>query len=217
MSETKLLQDEYIINHQHFKRQLITYIKQRNYAIMFAIFCVVLSFAIVYKSLIIANEGKKIEKIVFKEDGTGGLTYMGIVNNGIQINTKKYIANQLQEYVVAMNSVPISHDMREYNISKVQFMTDVIYWNSLQKNIKDNYLANNGKLVSIKITTVAEISKNIWAIDWTQYVDDANTGSFKSIITFNQVINKNNDTLAMAYNPLDLAITHIENNSRVNL
>ena len=64
---------------------------------------------------------------------------------------------------------------------------------------------------------MAEISKNIWAIDWTQYVDDANTGSFKSIITFNQVINKNNDTLAMAYNPLDLAITHIENNSRVNL
>lgn len=214
-NEFELLQNEYIVNQKQVKGQLAIFARQRNYGIIFGISCLVLSIGIVFKSLSIAGEAKKIDKVVFKEDGTGGLTYIGMVNNTMQVNLKKYINNQLQEYVTALYSVPTDRDLRQHYVSKVQLMTNVNYYPIIQAIFKEEYTKNVSDVITIKINAIGEVSKGVWEIDWTQYKNSNNSGSWKSLITFNQVQDANDDVQIMQFNPLSIAVTNVNTSPRL--
>lgn len=213
--EFDLIQNEYFVNQNQIRSQIEVFIRQRNLAIIFSILCLFISTGIVTKSLFIAGEAKKIDKVVFKEDGSGGITYLGVVNNGIQINFKKYILNQLSEYVTALNTVPKTDDMKQYNVYKVQYMTEVKYYPMLQSYLRDLYTKNVNNEVSIKITSVGEVTKGVWELDWTQYINGTVSGNWKTMITFKQLDNNDDNTLIMQYNPLDIAVTNVENSQRL--
>ena len=219
-SEFDLLQNEYIVNQKQVKSQLAIFARQRNLACVFGILCLFISIGILIGAMVIAHEAKKIDKVVFKEDGTGGLTYLGNVNNSIALDPKRFINSQLDEYITALYSVPPEHELRQYYTNKVISMTDVNYYSQQIKAIfQDAYVKHSSDTITIKISSIGEVAKGVWEIDWTQFNNNNKSGDYKTNVTFNQVTELNNDNLndaqMMQLNPLNIAITNVNTFQRV--
>lgn len=215
INEIDLVNNEYYITQNQVRSQFQILIKQRNMAIYFAIFIMILSFVICFKALLISQEAKKVDKIVFKEDGIGGITYVGIVNNTLKVNENKYLANQLVEYLYALYSVPLDDDTKKRNVAKVQMMTDVNYYNNIKQIMKDLYI--KGENVSVKLSLVTKISNNLYSIDWDKFINNVNVGSYKTLIAFKQIQVQDETQQILQYNPLDIIITNIQTDQRIKI
>ena len=215
-SEFELLQNEYIVNQGQVKSLIGKYIKQRNFAFIVMLVVIIVSGIIVYSSLQIAGEAKKVDKVVFKEDGSGGLTYLGLSNSKLEIDKKMYISNQIVEYVAALYSIPSDKDKREFNVAKVQWMTDIQYFAKYpQPLLIEAYTKNGTQLIVVATSLSGEVSKDVWEVDWTKTIDGVKIGNFRTLITYKQT-DKLSGSQAYLYNPLGIIVTSIDTQQRFN-
>lgn len=215
-SEFDLLQNEYIVNQGQVKSLIGKYIKQRNFAFIVMLVVIIASGIIVYSSLQIAGEAKKVDKVVFKEDGSGGLTYLGLSNAKLEVDKKMYISNQIVEYVSALYSIPSDKDKREFNVTKVQWMTDIQYFAKYpQPLLIEAYTKNGTQLIVVATSLSGEVSNGVWEVDWTKTIDGVKIGDFRTLITYKQT-NKLSGSQAYLYNPLGIIVTSIDTQQRFN-
>ena len=215
-SEFDLLQNEYIVNQGQVKSLIGKYIKQRNFAFIVMFVVIIASIGITMIALQVAGEAKKVDKVVFKEDGTGGLTYLGLPDSKLKVGNQLYISNQMVEYVTALYSIPTDRNQRQYNILKVQWMTNVQYFNQYpQPLLIEAYNKHGAQLIIASSTLSGENTTGVWEVDWTKTVDGAKVGDFRTLITFKQTDNINGSP-AYLYNPLGIVVTGIATQQRFN-
>lgn len=209
-----LLQDEYMINQAQVKTIIGRYINQRNFAIGFAVISLIIASVLMFYSLQIAKQTKVVDKIVFKEDGSGGLTMIGAVNDHLQVKSKVYIGNQLSEYLVGMYSIPTDLNQKKYNVAKVKMMTSADYFsNTLQTKLHDMYKTSGNQVVEVYPNTISEIYKNVWQITWTKLVNNTKVGDFQTNITFVQT-DIGDSTELIKLNPLGILVTNVSTQER---
>lgn len=215
--EFDLIQNEYYLNQKQIKSQISMYLQQRNMAMIFAITCILISIALCFYGMTIAHEAKKVEKIVFKEDGTGGLTIVGFANSNNNFNEKKYIPSQLVDYINALYSIPIDIQQRKYNISKVQLMTENNYFHhNLKMFLVNNYKENGTQSVSVRVNLISEIGSNIWQVDWQKLINNQPEAYYKTTISISINNIDNINSLVLLYNPLGILINNVNTVSRVS-
>lgn len=216
-SEFDLVKNTYFANQEHYQSLVGSYIVARNYWRLIAIIALTIALIAVGGVIYFGTKSKETKTVVFKEDGMGGLTFVGIPNTPLKINSKALIANKLTEYVTALYSVPLDKSQKQYNISLLVSMTGENYFNSkVVPIIKDNYLKYASKSVSVHIETVALNSQNVWEIEFSQNSDNKELGVYKTFLTFKQNLNLDSVEL-MKNNPLGIYITNIENVDRFKI
>jgi type IV secretory pathway component VirB8 len=209
--EFDLLQNEFLVNQEYVKNQIRSVQKQRNFALFFAAFVMLLSMVVVIISVNAASEAKHVDKVVFKEDGSGGLTYIGMATSKLDVKQTNYIRNQLLEYVNALYSIPTDQNQRQYNAYKVQFMTSVDYYSKYpQIVLKDNYINHGTELVG-------QVSPGVWEVDWSKFVNQAKVHDYKTMITFKQTDISTGGTEIDRFNPLGIVVTNIDTQERVSV
>lgn len=209
-----LLQNEFIVNQRQVKTQIQKYKVISIIAVICTFLFMILSVIIVYEAIQITGAAKKVDKLVFKEDGSGGLTFMGMASNQLDIKNTHYIDAQMIEYVKALYSIPTDKDARQYNAYKVQYMTTTDYYAKYPQTIlAENYTKNSENLVTVKVTTVGQVH-GVWEVDWIKSKNNESGVIYKSLITFKQVDTGNNVEINY-YNPLGIAITNIETIARI--
>ena len=70
MNELEQINNTYIINQGQVKSQIGMYIRQRNLAIAIAIAICVLSFVGFIMAMKISGEAKRVDKVVYRENGS---------------------------------------------------------------------------------------------------------------------------------------------------
>ncbi len=146
---------------------------------------------------------------IFKEDGSGGLTAMGIANQRMQVNSQM-VANQLGSFIVALREVPTSVEIKKRYVTRVQMMSShALFHNVLTKMLKDSYLKAGNTEVIVTFKSIMPLSKNTWEIDWTEAnTNGTSLGNFKAMITV-ELSKEFKNSSALIFNPLGLVITDI--------
>ena len=217
MSEREIIENEYIINQGQVRSREGTILRQRNF---FAVGFLIEAVAIVglaFLATTIADEKKQVDKLVYKEDGSGGLTYVGMVNDKLKIESSIYAANQLMEYLTALYSIPQDNTTRQMNVARAQLMTASDYWVQYpQPYLRDNYANKGGDIVTVNVTAVSHPAPNQYVYDWTKYINSKPVDDEKTTITYVQVEDGSSiDILRQRYNPLNIAVTNVETIQRV--
>lgn len=149
---------------------------------------------------------------IFKEDGSGGLTAMGIANQEMHVN-QQMIANQIALFVIALREVPTSVDIKKRYVTRVQMMSSTpLFHNVLAKMLKDSYMKAGNNEVVITIKSIIPIAKNTWELNWTESgSNDANLGEYKATISI-ELSKEFKNSSSLIYNPIGLVITDININ-----
>ncbi len=152
---------------------------------------------------------------IFKEDGSGGLTAMGIANQRMQVNNQM-VANQLGSFIVALREVPASVEIKKRYVTRVQMMSShALFHNVLTKMLKDSYLKTGNTEVLVTFKSIMPLSKNTWEIDWTEAnTNGTSLGNFKAMITV-ELSKEFKNSSALIFNPLGLVITDITINQGI--
>lgn len=215
--EFDLLESNYYVPRSQVLREHENIKKQRNWCLIFAGLVLASSSINTYFALETSREAKKIQTIVYKDDGKGSLTILKAIQSDANIEVgqaekNSYIRNQLREYVAALYSVPNDKDMRQENVYKVMNMTNKTYYEQIPKKIFQGSFAQdaNSGVISIVVKTPVPVGENgkVWQVDWTKKQNGEEIGKFKSWITFKQI--KIDNVVVGSYNPLGLVITNID-------
>lgn len=149
---------------------------------------------------------------IFKEDGSGGLTAMGIANEEMHVD-KQMVANQIGSFLIGLREVPTSIEIKKRYVTRVQMMsTQILFHNVLAKMLKDSYIkAGNGEVI-ITLKSIIPLSKNTWELSWVETgANDTNLGEYKATISVELSKDFKNSS-ALIYNPLGLVVTDININ-----
>ncbi len=149
-----------------------------------------------------------IVPFLFKEDGSGGITALGLANQEMQVN-QPMIASQVRSFVIALEQVPASKDLKAENVAKVMNMTTE---NSFATNfapmLRDRYKTVGAGEVLVQIKNVLPIQKNSWTVDWVETQGGQKIGTFKGTLTIEKLKpDYKQTTEQMLYNPLRLIVT----------
>ncbi len=149
-----------------------------------------------------------IVPFIFKEDGSGGVTALGLANQEMEVN-KKMIAAQVQNFVIAMEQVPSSKDLRAQNVKVVSNMTTSNnFVNNFAPMLRDKYKDVGDGEVVVSINNILPIQKNSWIIDWSETRNGAPNGTFRGNLTLDTLpLDYKQSTEQMLYNPLHLVVT----------
>lgn len=149
---------------------------------------------------------------IFKEDGSGGLTAMGIADQEMHVN-QQMIANQIASFMVGLREVPTSVDIKKRYVTRVQMMSSQpLFHNVLAKMLKDSYLKAGNNEVFITIKSIIPLSKNTWELNWAEKgSNDTNLGEYKATLSI-QLSKEFKNSSSLIYNPLGLVVTDININ-----
>lgn len=159
-----------------------------------------------------------IKPFIFKEDGSGGLTALGLADKPFKANNVM-VAAEVRDFVIAMEQVPSSKDLRAENVKKVLNMTtDIAFTNKFAPMLKDKYKTVGTGEVIVRITNVLPIQKNSWSIDWVETQNGQKTATFKGTLTLDTLKpDYKQTTEQMFYNPLRLVVTDFTFNENVTV
>lgn len=157
-----------------------------------------------------------IVPFVFKEDGSGGITALGLANQELQIN-RQMIAAQVRNFVMALEQVPSSKDLRAENVAKVMNMTtEKSFLTTFAPILRERYKEVGTGEVLIQIKNVLPIQKNSWAVDWVEIKNGHQTNTFKGTLTIEYLKpDYKQNTDQMLYNPLRLIVTDFIANQNI--
>lgn len=212
--EFDLLESNYLVTREQVKREHADYKKQRN--IMFGVLAIVmlLSCFNTYFALETSREAKRIQTVVYQDDGSGGITVMRSLQASANLKIDKekltsYTRNQLSEYLRALYSVPNSKEMRQENVYKVLYMTQKLYYDQVPRQVfKGSFNPDAKGVTTIEIRTASLVNSNVWQLNWTKKLNGDEIGKFKTWVTFKQ---EDIENLVIAnYNPLGIVVTNID-------
>lgn len=162
--------------------------------------------------IIYAAQLPDVVPFLFKENGAGGITALGIPNTAYRPDNK-IIANQLAEYVSALRQVPLADELRRRNVHRVKMMTDNNLFNSqVAQMMREEYadIGSGEQLIDIK--TIMPVAKNVWQIDWIEIKNGITTGRYKATVNYVQNPQKFKDPEEMLWNPVGILIKDINVN-----
>lgn len=159
-----------------------------------------------------------IVPFLFKEDGTGGITALGLANQEMQVN-QQMIASQVRDFVVDLEQVPASTELRAQNVKKIVNMTTQnAFANTFAPMIKQKYQDVGTGEVLVQIKNIIPIQNNSWTIDWIELENGKQTGSFRGSMTIERLKpDYKQSTEQMLYNPLKLIVTDFNFNQNVGV
>ncbi len=157
-----------------------------------------------------------IKPFIFKEDGSGGITALGIASQELK-PTQPMIAASVRGFVIALEQVPASKELRAQNVSRVLNMTtDIGFTNLFAPMLKEKYKAVGTGEVIVQVTNVLPIQKNSWQIDWTETQKGVAPRSFKGSLTLDRLKpDYKQTTEQIFYNPLRLIVTDFTFNENI--
>ncbi len=149
---------------------------------------------------------------IFKEDGSGGLTAMGIASQEMHIN-KQMVANQISAFLIGLREVPISLEIKRRYVTRVQMMsTPELFHNVLAKMLKESYLKAGNSEVTITLKSIMPIAKDTWEVSWTETGTNGNNlGEYKATLSI-ELSKEFKNSSALIYNPIGLVVTDININ-----
>lgn len=149
---------------------------------------------------------------IFKEDGSGGLTAMGIADQEMHIN-QKMIANQIASFIIGLREVPTSVDIKKRYVTRVQMMsTQPLFHNVLAKMLKESYTKAGNNEIFVTIKSIIPLSKNTWELNWTETgTNDSKLGEYKATLSI-ELSKEFKNSSSLIYNPIGLVITDININ-----
>lgn len=149
---------------------------------------------------------------IFKEDGSGGLTAMGIVNQEMHVN-QQMVANQIASFIIGLREVPTSVEIKKRYVTRVQMMsTQALFHNVLAKMLKDSYMNAGNNEVLITIKSIIPLSKNTWELSWVENnTNNNNLGEYKATISI-ELSKEFKNSSSLIYNPIGLVVTDININ-----
>lgn len=161
-----------------------------------------------------AKQAKRVDVVVFRDDGNGGITVIRSLQSDTKLRVDKdiienYTKNQLGEYVQALYSAPNSKEMKQENAYKVFYMTQKNYYDVVPRKIfQSNFAPDSTSIITVKVDNGTRISPDVWQIDWTKKLNGDEIGKFKTWITYKQ--EKITDVVVGGYNPLGIVVTNID-------
>lgn len=206
--EFDVLQDDYYIPKQMIEREHNKFKKQRD--IMFITMCttIAVSFGLCFYALQTSRESKTIKTVAFATDGKGGLLALKNISDPHEIDPQKYMRSQMQSYVIALYSIPYSKEMRQENANRVIASTQQNYYQNVEKHIFQTNYTDDAQITDVKVTSLAEVNKNVWQVNWDKKVDGNVIGKYKTWITYR--IEALDDVEIASYNPSGMVVTNVE-------
>lgn len=149
---------------------------------------------------------------LFKEDGSGGVTALGIPNTELKVDNR-VIANQLAFFVEMLRQVPNSDEIRRRYVRHVKMMSSsTLFHNTLAPMLKEEYANIAQGSLHIVVTTVLPIAKDTWQIDWIEYKNGIQSGKFKATINYARTPMQLKDPTELIWNPLGIVVKDININ-----
>lgn len=208
--EFEILQNTFIANQNQYRDIISKYIKERRNAYIVAIVMFFLALVAVIVAVTTAKE-VKVQAMIFDKDGQ----YIGVPNIKTQINDRAIIMNQLAEYITFLYSVAGDLNTKKYNITKVVAMTDSKYFSSsVLPVIRDNLTKYQDTQVVVKVNSIIPLGDNRWTIEFSTYIGDHLTNSYKTILSYKQDLNLDNPS-KMINNPLGIYVTSLETQEKI--
>ncbi len=212
--ELDILESDYYVPKSQILKEHANWKKITLITIGVSIVIVFASLLLAFLGLDGAMQSKRVDVVVFRDDGKGGVTVVRSLQGDAKLNVDKdiveqYIKNQLGEYVKSLYSVPNSKEMRQENVYKVLYMTQKNYYDIVPRPIfKSGFAQDQTSIINVHIDNGTRISPDVWQIDWTKQLNSDEIGKFKTWITYKQ--EKINDTTVGSYNPLGIVVTNID-------
>lgn len=202
----------YFDNKKDFNDRVAIYKANASMWRVFGLISLLICGACIGGLIYIANQPKTVP-FLFKEDGSGGITALGIPNTVMRVDNK-LIANQLATFIIALRQVPVDLELRKQYVRRVKMMTtSELFNNQLVAMFKSEYKnINSDNSIKVSINTIEPIAKNTWQIDWTQSVNSIATGKYSAIVTYERDATITDPTL-MIFNPLGIIIKDININT----
>jgi type IV secretory pathway TrbF-like protein len=198
-------QNTFIANQNQYRSIVAKYIKERNNAYVIAIVMFIVTMIAIASTVYLATQSR-VQAVIFNQDGQ----FIGIPNIKTKINDKAMITNQIAEYIIDLYSVPADITTKEHNVTKVVSMTDSNYFNNYVLSIiKQNLLKNRDTQVTVKINSIVLTNTGEWSIDYSTWVGDHKTDSFKTLVNYRQDLNLDKPEKILN-NPLGIFVTSLE-------
>ncbi len=152
--------------------------------------------------------------MVFYTDNSGAMQFGGVVSENLRI-TEPMIANQMNDYLVALRQIPKDIEIKNEYMAKVKMMsTTQVFDNIVIPMIKDRYTANIDQTIKVKVRNVLPIAKDTYQIDWDEILNQKVIGRFKGSFKF--ALNPDlNDPVVKLYDPLGIVVSDININQEV--
>jgi type IV secretion system protein TrbF len=162
--------------------------------------------------IIYASQLPDVVPFLFKEDGSGGITALGVPNTALKVDNR-VIANQLATFVEDLRQVPSAEEIRRTYVHRVKMMsTQSLFRNQLAPMLKDEYATIGTGSLNIQITTVFPVSKDTWEIDWTEYKNGTQSGKYKGTLNYTRNSLQVKDPSELIWNPLGIIVKDISIN-----
>lgn len=198
-------QNTFIANQNQYRSIVAKYIKERNNAYIIAVVMFGITMIAIASTVYLATQAK-VQALIFNQDGQ----FIGIPNVKTKINDKAIITNQIAEYIIDLYSVPADTTTKEHNVTKVVSMTDPNYFNNyVLPIIKQNLLKNRDTQVTVKINNIVPTNSGEWSVDYSTWIGDRKTDSFKTLVNYRQDLNLDKPEKILN-NPLGIFITSLE-------
>ena len=150
--------------------------------------------------MIYVSQLPDVVPFLFKEDGTGGITALGIPNKELKVDNR-IISNQLAIFVEDLRQVPTSSEIKSAYVHRVKMMSSQnLFRNKLAQMLKDEYATN--ATTSIHVSGVFPIG-DTWEVDWTE---------FKNNISYTKNPIPTKDSTELIWNPMGIIVNDIQIN-----
>ncbi len=198
-------QNTFIANQNQYRSIVAKYINERNKAYIVAIVMFGIAMMAIASTVYLATQAK-VQALIFNQDGQ----FIGVPNVKTRINDKAIITNQIAEYIIDLYSVPADTATKEHNVTKVVSMTDSNYFNNyVLPIIKQNLLKNRDTQVTVKINNIILTNTGEWSVDYSTWVADRKTDSFKTLVNYRQDLDLDKPEKILN-NPLGIFVTSLE-------
>lgn len=166
---------------------------------------------------------------IFKEDGSGGLTAMGVADEEMHVN-KQMVANQIAAFIIGLREIPTSVEIKKRYVTRVEMMsTPALFHNVLANMFKEEYSKAGAGEVTVTLKSIIPLSNNTWELDWVETSTDGTTngsntdgganggsnstklGEYKATLSI-ELSKEFKNSSALIYNPLGLVVTDININ-----
>lgn len=170
--------------------------------------------ALAVAGMIYAAQLPDVIPYLFKEDGSGGITALGVPNQVMKVDDR-VIANQMAGFIIALRQVPIETELRSDYVRTVKMMsTAPLFLNQLAPMLRDEYQNAGTGTIKVEVTSVLRVDKNTWEIAWKESINGKPMGKYKGMISYQRDTTLKDPSLLL-FNPLGIIIKDININKEI--